>query len=452
MSQRLRGGKWLVWVFLFVSASASAQSEKCGTKQLNDAIIAVNPGFKDVLDKQLNYAAALKGGQMKITGGSPVPVVFHIVLTQVQLNLIGGEAGIRQRIDSQIVVLNKDFNARNADSAQIPAAFKPFYGNAGISFGLAHTTPTGDSTPGYDIRVISKTGTNVTGGYGSGFGFSAAKYKSGDGLDAWDPTSYLNVWVLSPQDNGSATNIIGLAIPYYYTEGSNPLPAVEQGVVLHYGAFGVKTSAAQFYLPSSQNGRTLTHEAGHMFYLRHPWGDDDGECPGVNGGKDDGIADTPPEAGSASNCPVYPKYDKCTKTGAGIMFMNYMDYVNDNCMYLFTHGQVALMQSAISENGMVFSLTQHPQLLEYPAGKTEDNVFSIVPNPASSFVNIVFNHTSKGLKGISMTDELGRVVATKEIGTQTAFYSFDLTTAASGIYFLRLHFASGLVVKKVMVQ
>lgn len=452
MSIRLTGGTWLVWIFLFVSASANAQSERCGIKQLNDAILAVNPTFQEVLDKQYEGMAARKGGQLRTTGGNPVPVVFHIVLNQAQLNQIGGAAGVKQRIDSEIVVLNRDFNARNADSLQIPAAFKPLYGNAGISFALAHTTPKGDSTEGYEIRVISKTGTNVSYGYGSGFGFSGAKYTAADGLDGWDPTSYLNVWVLSPQDQGNSTNIIGLAIPHYYTEGSNPIPSIEQGVVLHYGAFGVKSLSTQYYLSSSTKGRTLTHEAGHMFYLLHPWGDDDGECPGVNGGKDDGIADTPPEASSASGCPAYPKFDKCSKTGAGIMFMNYMDYVNDDCMHLFSHGQVEKMQSTVSQDGPMFSLTQHPQLLDYPKANTDDNVFTIVPNPATGFVNIVFNHTSKGLNGISMTDGLGRVVATKELTEQTAFYSFDLTTAASGIYFLRLHFASGLVVKKVMVQ
>lgn len=452
MSYRLsRNGQWLLVLFMLLGATnAGAQTEKCGIKHLNDVMLAKDPSFREVLERE--YQPSAHKGQLKTTAASPVPVVFHVVLTQAQLNQIGGEAGVRQRIDSEMVVLNRDFNGANADSVKIPAPFKPLYANAGILFGLAHTTPTGDSTAGYEIRVITKNGTELTGGYGSGNAFSDAKYKAAYGLDAWDPTSYLNVWVVNTWDGGKTSTIIGVAIPHYYTEGSNGLPVEEQGVVLNYGAFGVKTLPTDYYISTSSKGRTLTHETGHMFYLKHPWGDDDGKCPD-DGGSDDGIEDTPPEASYTSGCPNFPRYDRCTRTGNGVMFMNYMDYVNDDCMYLFTKGQAALMQSHVAEDGVLFSLTQHPELLNYPAAGIPKNVFSIYPNPATKgVVNIIFDHTSEGLTGIRVTDMTGKLVAEEEINVQAASYSVDLNAASTGLYFVQLYFASGVVTKRVLVN
>ena len=79
-------------------------------------------------------------------------------------------------------------------------------------------------------------------------------------------------------------------------------------------------------------GRTATHEVGHYLGLGHVWG---GGC-----GSDDGMADTPNQQGPNYNCPNHPS----TSCGnSGDMFMNYMDYVDDDCMNAFTPDQSTYM-------------------------------------------------------------------------------------------------------------
>ena len=96
------------------------------------------------------------------------------------------------------------------------------------------------------------------------------------------------------------------------------------------------TAAAPFDL-----GRTATHEIGHWLNLRHIWGDDGGGCNG-----DDFVADTPNQAGPNVGKPTFPRVS-CSNGPNGDMFMNYMDYIDDDSMFMFTTGQVERMQACL---------------------------------------------------------------------------------------------------------
>ena len=107
-------------------------------------------------------------------------------------------------------------------------------------------------------------------------------------------------------------------------------------VILH-SAFGTTgTAAAPFDL-----GRTATHEIGHWLNLRHIWGDDGTGCSG-----DDFVADTPNAGGPNFGAPTFP-HVSCNNGPNGDLFMNYMDYVDDVAMFMFTAGQVDRMQAAL---------------------------------------------------------------------------------------------------------
>ena len=97
-------------------------------------------------------------------------------------------------------------------------------------------------------------------------------------------------------------------------------------------------------------GRTVTHEVGHWLNLDHVWGN--GGC-----GSDDQVEDTPVQDDASSGCPTFPLTDNCTSSGSGVMFMNYMDYVDDNCMNMFSQGQATRMMAAInaSRSGLLNS-------------------------------------------------------------------------------------------------
>jgi hypothetical protein len=116
-------------------------------------------------------------------------------------------------------------------------------------------------------------------------------------------------------------------------------PAATDGVVILNSAFGTIGTAAAF--APYNHGRTASHEVGHWLNLRHIWGDDGGGCTG-----DDLVADTPNAAGPNFGKPAFPRVT-CNNGPNGDLFMNYMDYTDDDSMFMFTAGQVARMQACL---------------------------------------------------------------------------------------------------------
>jgi hypothetical protein len=219
------------------------------------------------------------------------------------------------QVQSQIDVINQDFRRLNPDWTQTPGVWQDIVANAQIEFSLAGVTRTSTTTADftYDDRVKSA----ATGG-----------------IDPWPTDRYLNVWVC---------NLRGGLLGYAQFPNG---PANTDGVVITYTAFGnTGTATAPFHL-----GRTATHEIGHFFDLFHIWGDDGSGCSGS-----DQVDDTPNQGGYNVGCPTFPK-TSCSNGPNGDMFMNYMDYVDDNCMVMFTQGQVARMHACLE--GVRNSLVQ----------------------------------------------------------------------------------------------
>jgi len=152
------------------------------------------------------------------------------------------------------------------------------------------------------------------------------------GTNAWNTGQYLNIWVCN-----LSNNTLGYA---QFPGGA----AATDGVVILTTAFGRYGSAsAPFNL-----GRTATHEVGHWLNLRHIWGD--ASCG------NDFVSDTPTQQAANTGCPSFPKRT-CGNTTNGDMFMNYMDYTDDACMYMFSTGQSSRMNALFAAGGARASLT-----------------------------------------------------------------------------------------------
>lgn len=276
-----------------------------------------------------------------------IPVVVHVIYRTETENLSN------KQIDSQIDVLNNDFRLRNQDSSKIPAPFKVLAADTLIEFALARRDPEGRRTTG-----ITRTRTSIR-----EFPYDRNDRRATEKLDslikfeeygktAWPRDSYLNIWVCTIQ-NG----LLG----YAQFPGGN---ASTDGVVINNTAFGTTgTARSPFNL-----GRTTVHEIGHWLNLLHIWGDDGNECSGS-----DNVADTPNQAGSNDEVPNFPKIS-CSNGPNGDMFMNYMDYVHDEAMFMFTKGQVRRMNATLS--GPRSSLLSSQGLVEPDTARVSLSTFS----------------------------------------------------------------------------
>lgn len=246
-----------------------------------------------------------------------VPVVIHVVYKKAAHNI--GDT----QVTSQLDVLNADFGATNPDIPKVPAPWTSLVGNAKIKFKLAKVDPSGKPTSG-----IVRTKTSVDGFVQD----ESVKQSAKGGSDAWDTTKYLNIWVC---------DLSGGLLGYAQFPGG---PPDLDGVVIRNTAFGcVGIAEAPFNL-----GRTTTHELGHFLKLRHIWGDTE-DCSGS-----DLVSDTPRQQLPNYNEPTFP-HVSCNNGPNGDMFVNYMDYVDDHVMFMFTSGQVGRMRATLSgpRNGLI---------------------------------------------------------------------------------------------------
>jgi PKD repeat protein len=318
-------------VLSIICFSAKAQTIRCATME-QDSINRLrfpqrgqlNDFEERIQQKILEINARAASGRTEATTIT-VPIVVHVIHNG---EAIGTGANISQaQVQAQIEVLNEDFRRKagtpgfndNAVGADIE-----------IEFCLSPVDEDGVTLaePGIDrVRGSQTTWTK-------------------DQIDGtlkpstyWNPNLFFNVWTL--KFGGSDANLLGYA---QFPDGSNldglnsiGGPATTDGVVILYTSFG---SADKGNFPVMQapynKGRTLTHETGHYFGLRHIWGD--GACAS------DFVDDTPTQQSESRGCPTNKL--SCDGTTPA-MVQNYMDYSDDACMNIFTKGQKARIQAVL---------------------------------------------------------------------------------------------------------
>lgn len=274
---------------------------QCGTMAAHMLLLEQHPRYR--INQRRLEAISTTVRQLPVDLKLATLVTIRTVVNVVY-NTEAQNISARQ-INSQIAVLNRDFRATNPDRAQTPEPWRGLVADARIRFKVT------------EIRRVKTARTVFSHDEG-------VKKASAGGIAPFEPSTHLNIWVCP---------LAGGLLGYAQFPGG---PAATDGVVVNYRAFGTTgTAEAPF-----NRGRTATHEIGHYLNLRHIWGD----TPDCSGG--DMVSDTPNCAGPNYGVPVFPVVT-CNNGPNGDMFMNYMDYVDDSAMVMFTTQQVLRMRAAL---------------------------------------------------------------------------------------------------------
>lgn len=436
---------------LFCLLSFVLSLNDTNAQSLSSPIICGNQVFEDIVKRNYpelenNFHSTfdqVKHNRDKRTGPYTIKVIVHIVWNEDEENLNDSI------IIDQFRVLNEDYNQLNLDINQVRSQFEPFVGNAEIEFELAGIERVHTS----ELFSVDLLGTNL---------LSEVKHSSMGGSDAYDPNEYLNIWVCKIQPIEIFGQVIGqilgfafppAGLPNWPDDVSAPTPE-EDGVVIDYRVFG-SNNPNSIVVPGLNTdlvvlGRTAVHEVGHYLGLRHIWGD--GGTFGPNDcNQSDGIDDTP-FANTQSNFDCDLTRNSCSglepiHNGDPLdMIENFMDYSSEDCLVMFTQGQVAHMQGVL--DGPRRSLVEDVSSVNTIAGAVQLNV---TPNPASEHVNITIPKGINLSNRIQVYDFTGQLVRTYRI-TNTEIEKIDISGFPTGRYVIAIHGAgelfSGSIVKQ----
>jgi len=393
--------KTLSGIVLLLAVFSAQGQDRCGTVQLIQQYRMQHPDWHEAYAADsllLAQAPAANSSQRQVI---TIPVVVHVIYKAPDENISDAQ------VQSQMDALNRDYRAQNSDTANVPQIFKALRADCRIEFCLARQDPAGQPTNGIDRFLTALDSFTI------GTDMKTAPY----GVPGWDNTRYLNIWVCH-----LSHGLLGFS-----SCPPNFIPATQDGCVIRYTAFGTNGTATYPF----NMGRTATHEVGHWLGLLHTWGDDGGACSGS-----DLIDDTPNQADANFGCPTYP-HPTCSNSSD--MFMDYMDYVDDRCMLLFTYGQNGRMDYVLYQlrPGILSS-----NACEVPAGFASNELavlLSISPNPTAG--NILISTGSVLNKNIvvTCTNQNGqRVMEQTFFFGQQDHYALDMHLLPNGIYMLQL--------------
>lgn len=417
-----------------------AQQRVCGMQEQMQRIMADPQLRQQYLDLQQQFKSELQRlqsrSESRLDGQSVnstnalirIPVAVHYP-NVANSSTETVKSCLRALAQRQINILNADYNATNADISNWATYSALFPG-----------TTTGSMNVSWELATQNHpAGTGLTNGtVAVTFG---TDFLTADTDATW--SGYCNLVVKA---------LGGGTLGYSPLGGS---PSAGMTVVIDNNAFGATMSPAPAtcsgYAPAAPYnlGRTLTHELGHFFNLDHTFaGCDFGTCS--NSG--DLVCDTPPcdqpryDCNAPGNPPTGTNAPPVTTCGFLQLTMNYMDYVEDSCMYMFTAGQTARM--------IAWYNTIQSQIRTNVLANTDfiTTNFSIAPNPNKGTFNIQFNDLTDGY-AVEVYDVSGRVVYENNFNAASnLIQTITLENATTGVYFITLKSKGTTVTKKIMVE
>ncbi|MEN2992609.1 MAG: M43 family zinc metalloprotease [Bacteroidia bacterium] len=325
-----------MWRLLLIGLSWVWAQQQCGTDFLLERLTEEERAAQEALEAQYRAAflartnLAARQAQECPESRYVIPVVVHIIHSgQGEPDSLPAA-----RVLTQIEQLFNDYRRR---------PYTKGYGSgvdAGIEFSLATKDPNGNPHPGitythYRDAGLTSPRVNMTG--------SQANARTLKTRVTWPKDKYLNIWVVREicqnSDNCPIPDVLGFAT----------LPAMddaEQGVVVISNMFG-----------NSGGGQTTTHENGHYLNLYHTFQGNfsPAGCTGLSAStcltQGDRVCDTPPSR--IANYGNARRQNTCQEDipilggDAPDQVRNFMDYLSDPSLDLFTAGQVLRMHEAL---------------------------------------------------------------------------------------------------------
>jgi hypothetical protein len=426
---------------LLVFQVGLAQQRTCGTQELMQTIMNDPAKRATYIEQQSKFEVELQrleSNSLRSTNAViRIPVAVHYPTAGAVSETV--KTCLRRLAQKQIDILNADYNATNADISLWNSVSDNYPGTNTGSLNVQFVIATLNHPAGTGLAEGSVAVTFGTDFIGAG----DRTCTNGCNEDTtWN--GYVNIVV---------TNISGGILGFSPLGGT---PGTGKTVVIDNNAFGATlspspTSCAGFVPGAPYNkGRTLTHELGHFFNLAHTFQ----ACDGANcANSGDRICDTPPTNQPRYDCNAADSPPDPAVSGQALstcgelqLTMNYMDYVQDACMYMFTAGQATRMlawYNTISPT-LTTNTLANEQFLE--------NQFSIYPNPNKGSFTIEFKELANSFS-VEVYDVTGKTIYENSYD-QSANPSqmINLDNVNRGIYFINVKSDKGLVTKKLVIE
>ena len=379
-----------------------------------------------------------------------IPVVIHVIHKNTHSNIGIGTNISNAQIEDALKILNEDFSKTNPEYPNPPRnTFLNYWGNPDIKFCLATTDPSGNPTNG-----IIRTSSDVSDwDADDNFESNAMKRAVNGGMDSWDPSNYLNIWVC----NLSNSNGGGMTLGYAYLPGLQSWNAWKDGLVIDFQYFGTIGGAS-----SSSDGRTATHEIGHYLGLQHTFCEDSDSqgnpvcCDNDDNNGGGNIDDTPATkdiyfgnvtSSTNNNTCNDLSYSNIFTTNVKDMDENYMSYASNT--WMFTIDQVNVMNATL--NGYRSSLKNSNVSLNCNGaiGTGFNNYrlekINIYPNPTLGKLNIT---SANKINILSIKNIIGEeIFFAKYFSAKT----IDLSCYNNGVYFINITTNKGTHIKKIIL-
>jgi len=313
--------KLLVYIILVLTALtfSHAQNRTCGMQQHMSELLQKPIFAKQYARTQAKIEAKVKEIKSQKAKGTYKKATLYIpVAVHFPTGSEANRACLETLAQSQIDVLNADYKGTNADlAAKWPAFASTFPG----------------VTPGSNdvvFCIATKNHPTVSPAIANGsksvtIGAQSGSFATTDNNTTW--AGYMNFVIKNTGDGILGYSPLGGSI------------AAGNSVAINVFAFGTGAGCTGFTPGgSSALGRTVTHELGHFYNLDHTF---NGGC-----GAGDNVADTPAVAAEKYGCVNTPaELDASCVASQKALRMNFMDYADDPCMWMFTAGQSTRMEA-----------------------------------------------------------------------------------------------------------